>query len=57
MQYPWVVSLSLKFLGHVLDYSLAPKFLWQMVLKQIQNPVTSSPFDGGKEGGKGVMQL
>lgn len=54
MQYPWVVSP--KCLGHVLEYSLAPKFLWQMVLKQIQSLVTSSPFDSGKEGGKGVMQ-
>lgn len=52
MQYPWIVSL--KCLDHVLEYSFVPKFLWQMVLKQ--SPVTASPFDNGKEGGKGVMQ-
>lgn len=50
MQYPWIVSL--KCLDHVLEYSFAPKFLWQMVLKQ--SPVTAFPFDKGKEGGKGV---
>lgn len=48
-----------KCLGYILDSSLAPKFVWWMVLKTntCKVPAASFQFDGSKGGGKAVLQL